>query len=323
MFFRFTLISSETSVAKICFVLGEVGKVMKQKTIRIIGIPIDLGQSQRGVDMGPAALRYAGLAARLKRIGHVVQDAGNIMVPVRDAIDRGDRGFVPAISQVCNAAYLAASQAVSEGVIPLFIGGDHSIAIGTVGGVTTVDSCGLIWIDAHGDFNTPESSHSGNVHGMPLATLLGDGAPELVSVGRSGAKLPTENVVVIGLRDLDSAEKKRLKNSGMRLFTMRDIDEQGMGQVARAALQQLDHCSRIHVSLDVDALDPNEAPGVGTPVPGGLSYREAQLLMEIIADGNRLSSLDIVEINPILDQRNRTAEVAVELAASLLGKSIL
>jgi len=299
------------------------GKSMQQKTVRIIGIPIDLGQNQRGVDMGPAALRYAGLAARLKRIGYQVQDAGNIMVPVRDAIDHSERGFIPAIAQVCNAAYLAASQAISAGVIPIFLGGDHSVAIGTIGGVTASGDCGVIWIDAHGDFNTLESSTSGNVHGMPLAALLGEGAPELIGVGRSGAKLPAANVVVIGLRDLDPVEKERLKQSGMLLFTMRDVDEQGMGKVGRAALQHLNHCEKIHVSLDVDALDPNEAPGVGTPVPGGLSYREAQLLMEIIADSSRLSSLDIVEINPILDQRNRTAEVAVELTSSLLGKSIL
>lgn len=296
---------------------------MSRKTVRIIGIPMDLGQNQRGVDMGPAAVRYAGLAARLKRLDFQVQDAGNVMVPVRDAVDRSEKGFVPAIAQVCNAAYLAAGQALSEGVVPIFLGGDHSVAIGTVGGVTAAGPCGLIWIDAHGDFNTPQSSPSGNVHGMPLATLLGDGAPELVNVGRVGAKLVAQDVVVIGLRDLDPAEKERLKQSGMLLFTMRDIDEQGMGQVAKIALEHLGHCGRLHVSLDVDALDPNEAPGVGTPVPGGLSYREAQLLMEIIADSRRLASLDIVEINPILDQSNRTAEVAVELAASLLGKSIL
>ncbi len=296
---------------------------MKQKTIRIIGVPIDLGQNQRGVDMGPAALRYAGLADRFKRLGYQVQDAGNIMVPVRDTLDCQTLGFIPAISQVCNALYFAASQAISEGTIPVFLGGDHSIAIGTVGGVTAAEDCGLIWIDAHGDFNTPDSSPTGNVHGMPLASLLGEGPPELISVGRSGAKIAPQNVVLIGLRDLDSAEKKRLLHSGMQLYTMRDIDEQGMGQIAKSALDKLSGCRRIHVSLDVDALDPNEAPGVGTPVPGGLSYREAQLLMEIIADSQHLSSLDIVEINPILDQRNRTAEVAVELAASLLGKSIL
>ncbi len=273
--------------------------------------------------MGPAALRYAGLAGRLKQLGYQVQDAGNIMVPVREAIDLCDRGFIPAIAQVCNAAYLAASQAISEGVIPVFLGGDHSVSIGTVGGVTAHNSCGLIWIDAHADFNTPESSSSGNVHGMPLATLLGEGAPELISVGRSGAKLVAKNVVLIGLRDLDRMEKIRLQKSGMSLFTMRDIDEQGMGIIARQALQRLEHCQKIHVSLDVDALDPIDAPGVGTPVPGGLSYREAQLLMEIIADSKRLFSLDIVEINPILDQRNRTAELAVELTASLFGKSII
>ncbi|WP_020675323.1 arginase [Geopsychrobacter electrodiphilus] len=299
-------------------------KAMKQKIVRIIGIPMDLGQNKRGVDMGPAALRYAGLAERLKRIGLVVQDAGNIMVPVRDAIDSRQKGFVPAIAQVCNAAYLAGSQAVSEGIIPIFMGGDHSIAIGTIGGVTADGAeTGVIWVDAHADYNTPESSPSGNVHGMPLAALLGDGPDELISVGRSGLKLKPENVVLIGLRDLDASEKERLKKSGMLLFSMREIDEQGMGKVAAEAIQKLANCTRIHVSLDVDALDPNEAPGVGTPVPGGLSYREAQLLMEIIADSRKLTSLDIVEINPILDQRNRTAEVAVELVASLLGKSIL
>jgi arginase len=296
---------------------------MEQKTVRIIGIPIDLGQNKRGVDMGPAALRYAGLADRLKRLGLKVEDAGNILVPVRDAIDTSRRGFVSAIAQVCQVAYLAAGQAISDGAIPIFLGGDHSIAIGTIGGVTAVGDSGLIWIDAHADFNTPESSPSGNVHGMPLAALLGDGPPELISVGRGGAKLKPENVVLIGLRDLDPAEKARLKKSGMLLFSMREIDELGMGKVATAAMHKLADCARIHVSLDVDALDPNEAPGVGTPVPGGLSYREAQLLMEIIADSGRLTSLDIVEINPILDQRNRTAEIAVELAASLLGKSIL
>ncbi len=296
---------------------------MGQKTIRIIGIPIDLGQNQRGVDMGPAALRYAGLADRLKRLGYQVQDAGNILVPVRDTVDRQALGFVPAISQVCNALYFAASQAISDGAIPVFLGGDHSIAIGTVGGVTATEDCGLIWIDAHGDFNTLDSSPSGNVHGMPLASLLGEGPPELISVGRNGAKISPENVVLIGLRDLDLAEKKRLLHSGMQLFSMRDIDEQGMGQIAVSALETMAHCPRIHVSLDVDALDPHDAPGVGTPVPGGLTYREAQLLMEIIADSQRLSSLDIVEINPILDQRNRTAEIAIELVASLFGKSIL
>lgn len=294
------------------------------KTIRIIGVPIDLGQSQRGVDMGPGAIRYSGLSARLARLGYEINDTGNISVPVRDTlISERALNYLPSIRKVCDAAYHAARVAVEEGDLPVFIGGDHSMSIGTIGGVTHHEPVGLIWIDAHGDFNTPETTISGNIHGMSLAVLLGKGYPELINVGRMGAKLQAKDVVMIGIRDLDPKERDRLRESEITVYTMRDVDERGIGVVIREALDKLAHRQRLHVSLDMDGLDPMVVPGVGTTAPGGLTYREAQLLMEIIADTERLASLDIVEINPILDQRNQTAQIAVELAASLFGKSIL
>ncbi len=294
------------------------------KSIRIIGVPIDLGQDQRGVDMGPSAIRYAGLSARLKALGYKLHDAGNLYVPVRDSLFGPDGGnFLPSIQQVCQSAYDAASQAVIDGDIPLFLGGDHSLSIGTIGGVTHREPAGVIWVDAHGDANSPNSSPSGNVHGMPVSVLMGEGFPELVNIGRPGAKLEGRDLVMIGIRDLDTGERQWLKQSGIKVYTMRDLDERGMSAVIREALQCLEHRSRLHVSLDMDSLDPNTAPGVGTPSPGGLNYREAQLLMEIIADSGKLCAADIVEINPILDHENRTARMAVDLAASLFGKSIL
>jgi arginase len=297
---------------------------MASKTIRIIGVPIDLGQDQRGVDMGPSAIRYAGLSAALKSLGYQMHDAGNLYVPVRDTLANQQQGdFLPAIQQVCQMVYEAAAQAVAAEEIPLFLGGDHSLAIGTIGGVTSSESAGVIWIDAHGDANRPQTSPSGNVHGMPLAALLGEGFSELVNVGRPGAKLAGKDVVMIGIRDLDEGERSWLRQSGIRVYSMRELDERGMSAVIREALTALEHVSRIHVSLDMDSLDPTQAPGVGTPSSGGISYREAQLLMEIIADSGKLCSADIVEINPILDHENRTARMAVELAASLFGKSIL
>ncbi len=295
-----------------------------KKIVQIIGVPLDLGQSHRGVDMGPGALRYAGLQARLQRLGYEIRDAGNLDVPVRDALtEEREVHYLPAIRKVCEATYLAGRKAVEQGVIPVFLGGDHSLAIGSIGGVTHLEPAGVIWIDAHGDFNIPETSDSGNIHGMTLAVLLGQGFPELVNVGRTGAKLKASDVVMIGVRDLDARERRRLRESGIIVYTMRDIDERGMSAITNEALDRLKHRKRLHVSLDVDGLDPMEVPGVGTTSPGGLTYREAQLLMEIIADAERLVSLDIVEINPILDQRNQTARIAVELAASLFGKRIL
>lgn len=297
---------------------------MNKKTIRIIGVPIDLGQSQRGVDMGPSAIRYAGLSARLKSLGYQLHDEGNLYVPVRDSLpcEKCDE-FREEIRRVCQAAYDVAAETTDAGDIPLFLGGDHSLAIGTIGGVTHQEPVGVIWIDAHGDANSPGSSPSGNIHGMPIATLLGEGFPELVDIGRPGAKLAGEDIVMIGIRDLDSAERQWLKQSGVKIYTMRDLDERGIGTVTREALVHLGQHRRFHISLDMDSLDPDIAPGVGTPSPGGLNYREAQLLMEIIADTGKLVSADVVELNPILDHRNHTGLMAVELMASLFGKSIL
>ena len=296
----------------------------KKQTVRIIGIPIDLGQQHRGVDMGPVAIRYAGLSAALKKLGYHTQDVGNIDVPGHYTLThRGFSDRLPLIRAACEETYELARRAIRDETIPIFLGGDHSASIGSIGGVTHDGDCGLIWIDAHGDFNTPETSETGNIHGMALAILSGKGPKELVDVGRKGAKLKPEQVVLIGPRQLDETEKENLRASGSTIFTMRDIDEWGMSRVIARGLEKLGECRHIHVSLDMDSIDPNEAPGVGTPVAGGLSYREAQLLMETISDTGRLLSLDIMETNPILDISNRTAQVAVSLVASLFGKSIL
>ncbi len=290
-------------------------------SIRIIGIPVDLGQSNRGVDMGPGAIRYAGLLLHLEKLGYQIKDEGNIEVPVRDSLVKGN--LLPEILKACDASYMAAVEVINKGCKPIFLGGDHSISIGTIGGITHSSPAGVIWIDAHGDFNTPQTSDSGNYHGMTLAVLTGIGLPELVNIGRIGPKLSPKDVVLIGVRELDAKEKKMIKKTGITVYTMRDIDEKGINTIARDALKKLDHQSKIHVSLDLDSLDPMEAPGVGTPVSGGLTCREAHLLMEIIADSNLVSSMDIVEINPIIDNQNQTSKIAVELAQSLFGKSIL
>ncbi len=299
--------------------------VRSGKKINVVGVPIDLGQRQRGVDMGPSAVRYAGLSSHLRALGYDLHDSGNLYVPVRDCFNQSCEPsvFVDAVSQVCQVAYESAAQAVRHGTIPLFLGGDHSLSIGTIGGVTRRKGVGVLWIDAHGDANTPETSPSGNVHGMPVATLLGEGPVELVNVGRPGAKIQGRDIVMIGIRDLDQGEKQLLKKYGVRIYTMRDIDERGMASIAREALTLLGDHPYLHVSLDMDCLDPKDAPGVGTPSHGGISYREAQLLMETIADSGKLTSVDVVEINPILDIANNTAETAVELIESLFGKSIV
>ncbi|MCK4509205.1 MAG: arginase [Desulfuromonadales bacterium] len=295
-----------------------------KKAVQIIGVPIDLGQSHRGVDLGPGALRYAGLAARLEQLGYEVYDSGNLKVPVRESLSsERQNNYLPSIKAICEDVCLAGQKAVEQGHIPIFLGGDHSIAVGTIAGVTQQQPAGVLWIDAHGDFNTMETSSSGNIHGMALALLLGQGYPDLVEIGGPGATLQPEDIVMIGVRDLDDGERQNLRESGVTIYTMRDVDERGMGVVASEALERLIHRERLHVSLDVDALDPQASPGAGTLVPGGLTYREGQLLMEIVADSGRLSSLDIVEINPILDSLNKTALTAVELAASLFGKRII
>ena len=295
-----------------------------QRKIHILGVPMDLGQNRRGVDTGPSAVRYAHLEARLERLGHVIIDEGNVAAPnPEEHVVEGSGRRLRAVSAICRTLYDKACPWLDAGDCALFLGGDHSISIGSVAAAARNGPIGVIWIDAHSDFNTPESSPSGNIHGMPVAALVGEGPESLVNVGAPGAKLSSAQIVQIGIRDLDAAERERLVRSGIHVFTMRHVDELGMAVVARQALERLRHLPRLHISLDMDSLDPDEAPGVGTPVPGGLTYREAHLLMEILGDSGRVDSLDIVEINPILDEMNKTAELAVELAASLLGQRIL
>jgi arginase len=295
----------------------------------VFGVPMDLGQQRRGVDMGPSAVRYAGLQDRLTRLGYTVHDGGNIRVPVVEEIaqqageDESHARHLDEIVQVCQAIFEQMESTLQHQEIAIFLGGDHSISMGTVAGVAHRSAPGVIWIDAHADYNTPQTSPSGNVHGMPMAVLLGEGPRALVDIGYPGPKLHPSNVAMIGIRNLDLEERRRLMKSGISIFTMTDIDEEGIGTITRRALNRLSHLDSIHVSLDMDSLDPDIAPGVGTPVPGGLTYREAHLLMEILASSNKVRSLDIVEINPILDHQNQTAEMAVELAASLLGQRII
>ncbi len=296
-----------------------------RRRIQIFGVPMDLGQQRRGVDMGPSALRYAGLQTRLERIGLTVTDNGNISVPVVEEIDNpanDERAHnARAIALVCNDIYKHMRQALAHDDFAIFLGGDHSMSMGSVAGALRQDvRVGVLWIDAHGDFNTPETTPSGNVHGMVVASLMGLCPPEL-TIGDT--RLSTIDIVYIGIRDLDVEEKQAMIHHNIKVLTMRDIDERGMAGIVQEALDALGDVQYIHVSLDLDALDPTVAPGVGTPVPGGLSYREAHLLMEMLADDGRVRSLDIVEVNPILDSRNSTGQVAVELTASLLGLRIL
>lgn len=299
---------------------------MTTRTIRIFGAPVDLGQRRRGVDMGPSALRYAGLEQRLRALGHTVIDSGNLAVPLpeHEPPDNSRARHLHSIAGVCRDVYEQARTCLERGETAVFLGGDHSISIGTVSAMDAHDGdVGVIWVDAHGDFNTPETTPSGNVHGMALAALLGRGPADLTELGHVGAKLRPSDAVILGARDLDSGERVALRETGLLVITMREVDEMGMSAAAHQALDRLSGVSKIHVSLDMDCMDPLEAPGVGTPVPGGLTYREAHLLMEILSDTGKVASLDIVEVNPILDDRNRTAKLGVELAASLFGQKIL
>lgn len=294
---------------------------------------MDLGQMRRGVDMGPSAVRYAGLQERLRRLGYDVIDDGNIDVvqleEIRQAskMDGGESAAslraLSEIADACQQTYQTAKTYMAKNARAIFLGGDHSISIGTVAGVTTNHPVGVIWVDAHGDINTPETTPSGNIHGMSVATLLGYGDPSLVNIGREGAKITPEQIVMIGVRDLDPGERVLLRKTGVTVFTMRQIDEMGMATVLKKTLDQMAPYDRLHVSLDLDGLDPEVAPGVGTPVAGGLTYREAHLIMEILADSTKVRSMDIVEINPILDNANITGRIAVEFASSLFGQRIL
>ncbi len=292
--------------------------------IGILGVPMDLGAGRRGVDMGPSALRYAQLAETLRSLGHEVTDHGNVNVPVVETIDRSSSGphYLTEILQACQETASRLSS-LPRDVFPICIGGDHSMSMGTVAGVSRRERIGLVWVDAHTDFNTPEISPSGNVHGMPVAHLVGLGDERLVNIGGIGAKIRPEDIVMIGIRSVDHGERELLKARGASIYTMKEIDTLGLAKVAQLALEKLKGVSRIHVSFDADSLDPSIAPGVGTPVPGGLSYREAHLLMELFADSGKVGSLDLVEVNPVLDNRNATARIMVEMASSLLGKRIL
>jgi len=303
---------------------------MAQK-IRIIGVPMDLGQSRRGVDMGPSAMRVAGLLTRLKQLGHHVEDLGNISVKQPEEMHFGEKRakYLSEIAETCKGLGEQTEQALADGFLPLVLGGDHSIAAGSCSGVSNFfhkesKKIGYIWLDAHGDMNTPESSPSGNVHGMPLAAIIGHGPPELADLFGFRPKVEPRNVSLVGVRDLDPKERRLIKDSGVHAFTMRDIDERGMRDVMSEAIRfATDDAAGAVVSLDLDFVDPADAPGVGTPVRGGVTYREAHLAMEMIADSEAMVALEVVEINPVIDLHNKTALLAVEMALSALGKKIL
>ena len=285
---------------------------------------MDLGQNHRGVDMGPSAVRYADRAGSINGLGYNSFDSGDIVFPGHYGLtDTSLQQRLPLICRGCESAYELGRLAIEAEERPILLRGDHSASIGTVGGVTHTNEVGVIWIDAHGDFNTPDTSISGNVHGMALAVLLGHGSRELVDIGRPGPKLKPENVALIGIRDIDRREKELIRESGCTAYTMRDVDEIGIRDILTKTLLSFSHLDHIHVSLDLDVMDPLDAPGVGTPSQGGLTYREGQLIMEILADTGKLHSVDIMEINPILDIQNRTAQMAVNLVSSLFGKKIL
>ena len=298
----------------------------------IIGAPLDLGQGRRGVDMGPSAVRVAGLGRKLAALGHEVHDLGNIDSPQAESLpDAGSprARYVTQIAQSCESLARMVSAALGGGQTPIVLGGDHSIATGTVAGVAsflreTNRRTGLLWIDAHADMNTPDSSPSGNVHGMPLACCLGKGPEELVNLLGFSPKVNADNVALVGIRDVDELERGMVRGTGVRAFTMREIDERGMNAVMREAISIASAgTAGFHLSLDLDFVDPQFAPGVGTPVRGGATYREAHLAMEMICDSARMLSLEVVEVNPVIDEVNRTAELAVELILSAMGKKIL
>ena len=296
------------------------------REVAVIGAALDLGQSRRGVDMGPSAIRYAGLEERLQSLGFVVRDHGNVETAVPEATAlRNERArFLPEIIATCERIAAKVVEESKAGAIPLVLGGDHSVALGTLGGLaSTHGPGGLLWIDAHTDINTPDSSPTGNVHGMPLAAVLGLAGPEFESSAWPLPAVVPRRVALLGVRELDDGERRLVRETEIRVFTMSEIDRIGIDDAMREALRLVDGPGFVHVSLDLDALDPEVAPGVGTPVRGGLTYREAQLACEVIAESGIVGSLEVVESNPILDRENTTALTAVELVASALGQTIL
>jgi arginase len=299
--------------------------------IHVLGVPMDLGSGRRGVDMGPSAIRIAGVDDRLVELGHKVVDDGDIVIKNMEELKVGDESarYLPEIARAANTLAKKVERIMTLGHFPLVVGGDHSIAVGTVSGIsafarTQGKRVGLLWIDAHGAINTPETSPTGNIHGMPLAALLGFGAQELTAVAGPPPKVNPANVALVGIRSLDAGEKKRLHETGVQVHTMSDIDRHGVHRIMKKALARVtDGTDYVHVSFDLDAVDPTVAPGVGTPVKGGLDYREGHLIMEIIHDTRVMTSLEMVEVNPILDQGNASAAYAVELVQSAFGKKIL
>jgi arginase len=309
--------------------------------VAIIGAPLDLGAGRRGVDMGPSAVRVAGLGKRLAALGYDVTDLGNIPAAQPEAVEdagSGDAKYLPQIAASCEHLGELVAQALADGKTPLVLGGDHSIAVGTVAGVSRYfrnsdreanDSdpggkIGLLWVDAHADMNTPQSSPSGNVHGMPLACCVGVGPESLAGMFGFAPKVDPSNVALVGIRDVDRLERGTVRDTRVRAFTMRDIDERGMRSVMDEAIAiTTKGTSGFHLSLDMDFVDPEYAPGVGTPVRGGATYREAHLAMEVVCDSGRMVSMEVVEVNPVIDEVNRTADLAVELILSAMGKKIL
>ena len=306
-------------------------RTLAPRTICLIGVPLDLGASRRGVDMGPSAVRIAGIAAMLRGLGCTVHDVGNIPVPQRETLPpaTGPAHELQAITEVCRKLADRTADAIRKDEFPIVMGGDHSLGAGSVAGVATAfaergQRIGLIWLDAHADINTPATSLSGNVHGMPVAHLLGEGDFDMASIATPKPAILAEHLVYIGLRDLDSAEVDSINAKGILAFTMRDIDERGLVTVMREAIARASNgTSGIYVSCDADWIDPNDAPGVGTPVRGGATYREAHLAMEMLSDSAKMVGMDIVEINPVLDRMNSTADLMVGLVASAIGKRTL
>jgi len=302
-----------------------------KRFIEVIGVPVDLGAGRRGVDMGPSAIRIAELEARLEQLGHQVEDFGDldVMIPETQQVGQGKLRYKGPILATCQELCRQVERSLGEGRMPLVLGGDHSLAIGSIAGSTghfakQGEQLGVIWFDAHGDANTPETTPSGNIHGMSLAVSLGLGDADLVQIGGRAPKVLPRNVVLIGIRDLDSGERETLKKSGVTVYTMRDVDERGMRDVVDEAIRLAsDGTAGVHLSFDLDVVDPEDAPGTGTPVWGGISYREAHLAMEMFHDRANIVALDLVEVNPVLDNQNMTGILAAELAQSALGKTIL
>jgi len=302
------------------------------KPVHIIGVPLDLGGGRRGVDMGPSALRIAGIGERLAALGHSVVDKGDLPTPIPETQEQRDerKKYIRDIAKVCQKVYQTSLASLDDGAMPIVLGGDHSLAAGSVAAVadwarkTRNLPIGLLWLDAHGDMNTPATSLSGNVHGMPLAALLGPEPSELSKIGTFSPKVLPAHTVLVGIRNLDEREKEAVRDSHVRVFTMKDIDRQGIASIVEQAVNLAGNgTAGIHVSFDMDVCDPLIAPGVGTPVKGGLDYREAHMVMEMVADSALLTSLDLVEVNPTLDVRNTTAQLGSELALSALGMKIL